>query len=399
MNVVFVTRGALPRAGGIQAHQQTIAHALQQRGHALTIYAARVDDRPYDRLNTILGAQRFDAFATQGVRTMPFPIKRRAALLPTAASALPGIDRVVGYHRTRALTLPLVVRVLGARFREAFATQRRPDVVHAMGGEPQAHAALEAARAVGAAFVVTPFAHPGFWGDDDLNLDLYKAADAVVALLPMERDWLVDHGVPADRVHVIGVPAPEPHPDPLDVEKAGPLVLCLGVKRRYKYKLLLDALPHLHDRSTRVAFVGPLTDEWRADLSALDPRDAACVGAVAKVDEREKWGWLRVCDALCLPSVSEIMPVSILEAWRMARPVVVARGRWTHDLVSDGVDGIIVEPRPEALAEAIESVLADPQRARAMGEAGRKKVEERYTAAVVSAAHERLYEALVGAKG
>lgn len=409
MNVVFVTRGALPRAGGIQAHQDAIARTLAAQGHAVTIYAARIDDEPFDRQNTILGAQRFPGFVRDGVKTEPFPLGafERGALLPTAVTGLPGADRLLGYHRVRAMLLPLVVRHVGGCFRRAFAGA---SIVHAMGGEPQAHAALAAARALGIPFVVTPFAHPGFWGDDELNLRLYRDADAVVPLLPGEKAWLLESGVSPDRVHVIGVPAPEPPAEAGGAPSGMPfeesrgdagrrrLVLCLGVKRRYKYKLLLEALPHVERRDVRFAFVGPESSEWHGDYVEATESDDRTLSA-GKVDEREKWGWLAACDLLCLPSVSEIMPVSILEAWRMERPVVVARGRWTHDLVEDGRDGIIAEPRPQALAEAIEQVLADPTRARQMGEAGRAKVEEHYTAAVVSAAHEQLYETLVGAKG
>lgn len=315
-------------------------------------------------------------------------------MLPLMLGAAPGVDRLVGYHRFRERTLPLALSGLAPAFERAF-KDSGAQVVHAMGGEAQAHAALRAARRLGLPFVVTPFAHPGHWGDDDLNLRLYRAADAVCPLLAGEGRWLEANGVDGAKIHVIGVPAADPPPGVERAPDGPPLVLCLGVKRRYKYALLLEALPLVGRPDVRFAFVGPETPDWPADTRGLDD---ARVLDVPKVDELRKWGWLEGCALLVLPSVSEIMPVSILEAWRMGRPVVVAEGRWTSDLVEDGRDGIIVPPRAEALAEAIEAVLADPARGRAMGEAGRRKVEERYAAAAVSAAHERLYEGLAGAK-
>jgi glycosyltransferase involved in cell wall biosynthesis len=401
MKVAFITRGASPRTGGIQSHLDRIAKTLARNGHSITVFASRIDDVPFNRVNTLPFAQHFEPFTIEGVTTKPIPLTlpTRARLSALLLQAVPGADRVVGYHKMRERALPVITRALSPRLAEAF---DGAEIVHAMGGEAQAHAARAAAGMIGVPFVITPFAHPGHWGNDELNLRLYRDADAVVALLNGERDWLRENEVASERIVVIGVPAPEPHPSPrlpLDAALAGSgLVLCLGVKRRYKYRLLLDALPFVKKDDVRFAFVGPESPEWHADFAAATKADGRAITR-PKVDEPEKWGWLRACDLLCLPSVSEIMPVSILEAWQIGRPVVVAGGRWTADLVTDGQDGRIVAPEPDALAQAITEVLADRERARAMGEAGRRKVSEQYAAAAVSAAHQRLYESLVGAKG
>lgn len=394
MNVVYVARSALPRAGGIQEHMDRVARALTRSGHVVRVLAARVDDRPFTRSNTTLRAQWFRPFMRDLVRTEPFPLSalRRARMAPVALGALPGADRLLGYHRVRRATTPAVVRALAPGFAEIF---RRADVVHAMGGEPHAYAAYHAAHALHLPFVVTPFAHPGHWGDDELNLSLYRKADAVVALLDGEKRWLAEEGIPAERIHVIGVASPDA-PERIEPRtKEKPVVLFLGRKLRYKYELLLEAIPRIA-ADVQFVFVGPQTPEWAQDLAAIDdPR----VVDVPKVDDREKWSWLASSDVLCLPSTSEIMPVSILEAWQIARPLVVARGRWTTDLVQDGRNGLTVPPDPEAVARAIEAVLADPAKARSLGEAGRQTVRRNYAAAAVSAAHERLYRSLVGAKG
>ena len=395
IGVVYVARGALPRAGGIQEHLDRVATSMGDRGYIVRVLAARIDDQPFTRLNTTLRVQKFPAFVHDRVTTEPFPLstRRRVRMLPVALTAVPGIDRLGLYHRLREATLSGVIAALSPGFAWAFMSA---DVVHAMGGEAQAHAALAVSRHNRLPFVITPFAHPGFWGDDELNLRLYREADAVVALLDGEARWLEEKGVDRAKIHVIGVAAPEAPAliSPISVTK--PLVLCLGVKRPYKYRLLLEAIKHVKRSDVRFAFVGPRTPDWDRDISSIDdPR----VLDIPKVDEREKWEWLAAADLLCLASVSEIMPVTILEAWRNGRPVVVARGRWTADLVDDGQNGTIVPPQAEAVAEAIEALLADPARAHSMGESGRLKVEAKYAAAAVSAAHERLYRSLEGAKG
>jgi glycosyltransferase involved in cell wall biosynthesis len=81
-------------------------------------------------------------------------------------------------------------------------------------------------------------------------------------------------------------------------------------------------------------------------------------------------------DLVVLPSWAEGLPISVLEAMSRERAVVATRVGGTPELVVDGETGLLVPPRdPEALAAAIGALLADPERRRAMGEAGRRRAE------------------------
>lgn len=387
LRIINVSRSAVPRSGGIEAHLDRVSRGLVAKGHAVRTYAARIDDKPFTRMNTTLTAQAFHGFTAGGVETLPLPLTalRRAWMLPAAASALPGADRL-GYHRLRSLSVPLIERSFAPGLSAAFAGA---DIVHAWGGELLMHAVKAAART--RPFVVTPFAHPGHWGDDDLNARLYTRADLVIALLPGEASFYETLGVHHDRVRVIPVAAPEPHHAPVLPQETGdgPLVLSLGVKRRYKYQALLEAIPSIKGSDVRFAFVGPETPESEHDFAAFrDPR----IIRAGKVGEAEKWGWLAAADVLCLPSVSEILPVSILEAWQMSTAVVVAEGRFTRDLVGHGENGIVCAQ--DRIAEAITEALADRDRLRAMGKAGAATVAATYRPDLVVAAHEQAYRSL-----
>lgn len=69
-----------------------------------------------------------------------------------------------------------------------------------------------------------------------------------------------------------------------------------------------------------------------------------------------------------------------LEAAACGVPVVAGRSGGLPDAVEDGVTGVLVDPTNlGAAADAIVSLLTDPARARAMGEAGRKRVLEGFT--------------------
>ena len=91
---------------------------------------------------------------------------------------------------------------------------------------------------------------------------------------------------------------------------------------------------------------------------------------------------LETLDVVALPSWTEGLPLVLLEAMARGRPVVATPVGGTPELVTDGETGLLVPPRdPEALAEALRRVLDDPELARRLGEAGRARVAERFTAA------------------
>jgi colanic acid/amylovoran biosynthesis glycosyltransferase len=85
---------------------------------------------------------------------------------------------------------------------------------------------------------------------------------------------------------------------------------------------------------------------------------------------------LRASDALLLPSLSEGIANTVLEAMACARPVVTTDCGGMVEAVTDGVEGRVVPVRdPAALAEAVDGLLSDPRRATDLGEAGRRRVE------------------------
>jgi glycosyltransferase involved in cell wall biosynthesis len=93
---------------------------------------------------------------------------------------------------------------------------------------------------------------------------------------------------------------------------------------------------------------------------------------------------MAAADVFVLPSVEvpgsprEGLPVVIMEALASSCPVVTTAVSGNSEIVEDGVNGRLVpQHNPAALADAIVSVLQDPDRAR-LGENGRRIVEERF---------------------
>jgi glycogen synthase len=92
------------------------------------------------------------------------------------------------------------------------------------------------------------------------------------------------------------------------------------------------------------------------------------------------------------PSVYEPFGLINLEAMACETAVVASGVGGILEVVEDGTTGLLVPPgRPEELAHALKRLLADPERARAMGRAGRKRVEDKFSWASVAARTQEIY--------
>jgi glycosyltransferase involved in cell wall biosynthesis len=91
---------------------------------------------------------------------------------------------------------------------------------------------------------------------------------------------------------------------------------------------------------------------------------------------------LAATDILAFPSSVPHFARPIIEAGAMAKPVVASRLGGPIELVQDGETGLLVSPNdPAALAEALITLLKDPSRMLAMGEAGYAQAREKFDAA------------------
>lgn len=78
--------------------------------------------------------------------------------------------------------------------------------------------------------------------------------------------------------------------------------------------------------------------------------------------------------------VGEGMPLFILEAMSLGKPVVATSVNGCNEAIADGEIGFLVPPaNPEAMAKAIESLLKNPELAKQMGKRGRQRVEEHFS--------------------
>lgn len=121
------------------------------------------------------------------------------------------------------------------------------------------------------------------------------------------------------------------------------------------YERLLRAEAERLGIADRVVFTG-----YRSDVGAL----------------------LQSLDVFVLPSWTEGLPLVVLEAMAAGVPVVATRVGGTPELVADGESGFLVEPRDvDGLAQAIADLLARPDRGKALGASGARRVRESFSEA------------------
>jgi glycosyltransferase involved in cell wall biosynthesis len=91
-------------------------------------------------------------------------------------------------------------------------------------------------------------------------------------------------------------------------------------------------------------------------------------------------GTLAAVDVVAFPSLSEGLPVALLEAMAMRRPVVASAVGGIPGVVADGQNGLLVPPGdPDALGGALGRLLGDPALRSVLGGRARETVRQRYS--------------------
>lgn len=211
--------------------------------------------------------------------------------------------------------------------------------------------------------------------------------DRAVAVSASQTPELIRLGFAADRIVVIpnGIPVPDVSRPPASVrEQLGladdEIVALFAATLRPEKNAgrFVDAVLRAHRREPRlravIAGAGP-------ELESVRARAAAAPDVVHVLGERRDVPDLvAAADLVCLTSTFEGLPITVLEAMALGRPVLATRVGGLADAVEDGRTGRLVPPGDvEAFADALVSLAGAPEERAAMGEAARRDYEARYT--------------------
>jgi glycosyltransferase involved in cell wall biosynthesis len=135
---------------------------------------------------------------------------------------------------------------------------------------------------------------------------------------------------------------------------------------------------------------------WEVDIVTQEKFDGAervpnlRVHRDLRTDTPELLALYRKANIFVLPTLADCFGLAIMEAMAMRLPVITTRVGGISELVIHGETGLFIPPNsPEALMGAIRELGKDPERRRAMGDAGRRRVEQYFDGS-------RSYRELVG---
>jgi len=200
------------------------------------------------------------------------------------------------------------------------------------------------------------------------------------------------------------------------IDPAVPYVLFVGrITRQKGVTHLVEAIPHLPKGTQVVLCAGaPDTPEIAAEMrekveqaSKINPRVIWIEKMLSRSEAIQLYSHASV---FCCPSVYEPFGIINLEAMACRAPVVASAIGGILEVVVDGETGYLVpfeqDPvttfpsNPEKfsrdLAEKISALLADPEKAKRFGEAGRRRVEETFAWSAIADQTIRLYRTLIG---
>ena len=167
----------------------------------------------------------------------------------------------------------------------------------------------------------------------------------------------------------------------LETPADAPLLLAMGRLHDSKaHDVSLQALAELPDAFLWIAGVGPLEAKLKAMAQALG------------VANRVRFlGWrtdpsalYRAADVCVFPSRYEPLGNVVIQAWAHGLPVVAAESQGPKALIENGRDGVLVPvDDPEALAEGVRQLLAEPKLAAQFAQRGLGRVAAEFSEAAV----------------
>jgi phosphatidylinositol alpha-mannosyltransferase len=188
----------------------------------------------------------------------------------------------------------------------------------------------------------------------------------------------------------VDVDAPPIGPKPASNELR---VLFIGrPEARKGLPVLLQAFEGLVEHvPARLTVIGSTRDDVRPYLS--DPSVEGSIEALGRIDGPDLWRSLHEADVLCAPSLAgESFGMVLTEAFAAGTPVIASEIAGYSDVVTNGMDGILVPPAdPQRLAEELQSLYLEPETRLRMGYAARLSAQ-RYAWPNVAAQIEQVYE-------
>lgn len=238
--------------------------------------------------------------------------------------------------------------------------------------------------------------YPRFnWG-----LEILHQADALIAISRDVEADLLRWGFPPQRIHRIpnGVDTAYFQPTPAGPTRPPVRFILMGRRHRQKgLDLALQAARVLREQGLserfHISFYGAHYPEYDYEGMA---QQLGVTDNVAFFPFQDKALEIyQTAHCLLLPSRGEGLSNALLEAMAMALPVVATQVSGTVDVVTDGEDGLLIPPESsEALAQAMATVIQQPNLALRLGQQARQKILRNFSLDSIARQYSEMYHTL-----
>jgi len=232
------------------------------------------------------------------------------------------------------------------------------------------------------------------WGRIELVAIAEEVKRTIEQVFGYPTPPLIPNGIPTDEY----TPNPQKRLHWRYENQIDPQAVVLTCVARFTppkhHELLLRAFSHLADTPAHLLLVGG--GELEAPLRELASQlpNRACVhflGIRADIPDI-----LNASDIFVLSSRWEGNPMSVMEAMASGLPVVSTAVGGVPELVEEGKSGLLVPSEDEpALAQALQTLVANPDLRRQMGQSALRRAQERFDIRQTVRAYETLYEQIL----
>ena len=385
MRVLFLAH-AYPRhdADPVGSFVGNLAVALRDRGVDVSVSAPSAAGlAPFERVNGI-PVHRF-RYAPERHETLAYTGTMGAQVRDSVSGKVVMLSYLVGaYRAARALTR-----------RERF------DLVHAHWWFPAGLVASAISRTTSLPFVTT------LHGSDLRLATTFPLGRGLFARVAREgramtavSTWLArgaEELAPGRQVVVAPMPVLPDLFHPGDSRESDLLLFVGKLTEQKGLARLLRAMTHMRQRARLTVVGAGRVDDTALRALARELGLDARIQWLPLLSQRELSAEYRRAAVHVVPALDEGLGLTAVESLLSETPVVGFRSGGLPDIVPDGIAGRLVEPGDEqALAAALDAMLADPVALRAMGAAGRAHAEDRFGAAAASERYAELYRRTVG---
>jgi glycosyltransferase involved in cell wall biosynthesis len=165
------------------------------------------------------------------------------------------------------------------------------------------------------------------------------------------------------------------------------------------HERLIEAAKYITDAGQDAVYIIAGEGVERPRLESL-VRDLGLSGRVLLLGyQSDIRKYLAMMDVFVLPSRREGTPMALLEAMAMSKPVVATAVGGVPDVLTDGIDGIMLPENGAGLGDALLRLLRDPAFARQIARTGRRRVETEFSSSRMAARYEDVYRRCLVSRG